>query len=62
MSWTPIDKRKERNSEEAVVTNILKAHRLVGPANAANHAQESSKYSDNSNFKPLMALLDTPDS
>lgn len=61
MSWTPMDKRKERNSDEAMVTNILKAHRLVGPANAANHAQELSRNCDDSNFKPLMTLLDKAD-
>lgn len=58
MSWTPLDKRKERDSTEAVVTNILKSQKLLGPANAANHARNSAE-TENSNFKPLMALLDS---
>jgi len=62
MSWTPTDKRKKRDAEEVVVTKILKAHQLIGPAHAANHAKETANSSDESNFKPLMALLDKVDS
>merc|ERR1712168_752302 len=32
MSWTPLDKRKSRDSDEAMVTKILRANELVGPA------------------------------
>ena len=62
MSWTPMDKRKKRDAEEVVVTKILKAHQLIGPAHAANHAKEIANSSVDSNFKPLMALLDKVDS
>ena len=32
MSWTPLEKLKERDSEEAMVTKVLRAHQVVGPA------------------------------
>ena len=56
MSWTPLEKRKARDEEEAMVTKVLRAHELVGPAIAADHARESSDSCD-PNYKPLMALL-----
>ena len=61
MSWTPWEKRKERDAEEAMVTKVLQAHQLVGPAIAANHAKGTSNPT-NSDFKPLMTLLDKSDS
>ena len=60
MSWTPLDKRKSRDSEEAMVTKILRANELVGPALAGQSARESAGQLD-SDFKPLMALLDKTD-
>ena len=57
MSWTPLEKLEKRDTEEAMVTKVLQAHQLVGPAIAANHAMDSSKSTDPS-CKPLMALLD----
>ena len=60
MSWTPLDKRKSRDSDEAMVTKILRANELVGPALAGHNARESTGQAD-SDFKPLMALLDKTD-
>ena len=45
----------------AFVTKVLQAHHLVGPAIAANHAKDTSNPT-NSDYKPLMTLLDKSDS
>jgi len=60
MSWTPLEKRKERDAEEAMVTKVLQAHQLVGPAIAANHAKDTSSPTT-ADYKPLLTLLDKND-
>merc|ERR1712168_81145 len=60
MSWTPLEKRKERDAEEAMVTKVLQAHQLVGPAFAANHTKDTSSPTT-ADYKPLLTLLDKND-
>jgi len=56
MSWTPIEKLQTRDEEEAMVSKILRAGKMIGPATAGNVA--SGNATGESCGAPLMMLMD----
>jgi len=53
MSWTPVNKQKERDAEEAMVTTILNANHLLGPASVTGPGCCSDPKADT----PLLSLM-----
>jgi len=56
MSWTPIDKLNKRDDEEAMVSKILRAGKMIGPATAGN--VNTGNATGELAGAPLMALMD----
>lgn len=56
MSWTPMEKLQSRDEEEAMVSKILRAGKMIGPASAGHVA--SGNATGDACGAPLMALMD----
>jgi len=56
MSWTPMDKLNKRDDEEAMVSKILRAGKMIGPATAGN--VNTGNATGELAGAPLMALMD----
>ena len=56
MSWTPIEKLQTRDEEEAMVSKILRAGKMIGPASAGNVTTGNA--TGDACGAPLMMLMD----